>query len=112
MTHNFHTVMHLLHLHSRKHLQQKIYLPFTVCAGRRNWYLKGINPYLGQEVPVKIKEAAKAWINGKMMPALLIEKFIGSVDFSPSGENGKKQEHMERNQTGISVNFYSGHSKN
>lgn len=63
-------------------------------------------------VPVKTKEAAEAWINGKMMLALLIEKFIGSVDFSPSGKSRKKQEHMERNQTGISVNFYSGHSKN
>ncbi len=63
-------------------------------------------------VPVKTKEAAEAWINGKMMPALLIEKFIGSVDFSPSGENIEKQEHMEGNQTGISVNFYSYHAKN
>lgn len=63
-------------------------------------------------VPVKTKEATEAWINGKMMLALLIEKFIGSVDFSPSGKSRKKQEHMERNQTGISVNFYSGHSPN
>ena len=63
-------------------------------------------------VPVKTKEAAEAWINGKMMLALLIEKFIGSADFSPSGENRKKQEHMEGNQTGISVNFYSYNTKN
>ena len=34
-------------------------------------------------VPVKAKEAAEAWINGKMMLALLIEKFIGSADFPP-----------------------------
>ena len=58
-------------------------------------------------VPVKTKEATEAWINGKMMLALLIEKFIGSVDFSPSEENRKKQEHMEGNKTGIFVNFYS-----
>lgn len=58
-------------------------------------------------VPVKTKEATEAWINGKMMLALLIEKFIGSVDFSPSGKNGKKQKYMERNKTGISINFYS-----
>ena len=63
-------------------------------------------------VPVKTKEAAEAWINGKMMPALLIEKFIGSVDFSPSGENRKQQEHMEGNQAGISINFYSCDAKN
>ena len=41
-------------------------------------------------VPVKTKEAAEAWINWKMMPALLIEKFIGSVDFSLSGKSRKK----------------------
>ena len=63
-------------------------------------------------VPVKTKEATEAWINGKMMLALLIEKFIGSVDFSPSGKSRKKQEHMEGNQTGISVNFYSYNTKN
>ncbi|WP_336534055.1 transposase [Bacteroides acidifaciens] len=63
-------------------------------------------------VPVKTKEATEAWINGKMMLVLLIGKFIGSVDFSPSGKSRKKQEHMERNQTGISVNFYSYHAKN
>ena len=62
-------------------------------------------------VPVKTKEATEAWINGKMMLALLIEKFIGSVDFSPSEENRKKQEHMEGNQAGISVNFYSYNAK-
>ena len=62
-------------------------------------------------VPVKTKEATEAWINGKMMLALLIEKFIGSVDFSPSGKSRKKQEHMEGNQAGISVNFYSYNAK-
>jgi len=36
-------------------------------------------------VPVKTKEATKTWINGKMMLARLIEKLIGSVDFSLSG---------------------------
>lgn len=62
---------------------------------------------------MKTKEAAEAWINGKMMLALLIEKFIGSADFPPpSGENRKKQEHMEGNQTGISINFYSYNVKN
>lgn len=42
-------------------------------------------------VPVKTKEATKAWINGKMMPALLIEKFIGSVDFPPLGKTEKNR---------------------
>ncbi len=29
------------------------------------------------------------------MLTMLIEKFIGNADFSPSEENRKKQEHME-----------------
>ena len=41
-------------------------------------------------VPVKTKEATEAWINGKMMLALLIGKFIGSVDFPPLWEKQKK----------------------
>lgn len=42
-------------------------------------------------VPVKTKEAAEAWINGKMMLALLIEKLIGSADFPPLGKTEKNR---------------------
>ena len=42
-------------------------------------------------VPVKTKEAAEAWINGKMMLVLLIGKFIGSVDFPPLGKAEKNR---------------------
>ena len=101
---------------------QKNYKPVRICAlpktedilaiYRLRWQVelvfKRYKSILGAgSVPVKTKEATEAWLNGKMMLALLIEKFIGSVDFSPSGENGKKQEHMEGNKTGIFVNFYS-----
>lgn len=42
-------------------------------------------------VPVKTKEAAEAWINGKMMLALLIEKLISSADFPPLGKTEKNR---------------------
>ena len=63
-------------------------------------------------IPTKIKDATEAWLDGKMLLALLIEKFLGSVDFSPSGNRGKKQESMERNQTGIFIDFSSYHAEN
>ena len=44
---------------------------------------------------VETSQPAKMNGTGKMMLILLIEKFIGSADFSPSGENRKKREHME-----------------
>ncbi|MFG6392706.1 MAG: hypothetical protein K1W24_00745 [Lachnospiraceae bacterium] len=40
-------------------------------------------------------QPAKMNGTGKMMLTMLIEKFIGNADFSPSEENRKKQEHME-----------------
>lgn len=87
-----------------------------LCIYRLRWQVemvfKRYKSILGAgSVPVKTKDATEAWINGKRMLALLIEKFIGSVDFSPSEENRKKQEHMEGNQAGISVNFYSYNAK-
>ena len=87
-----------------------------LCIYRLRWQVemvfKRYKSILGAgSVLVKTKDATEAWINGKRMLALLIEKFIGSVDFSPSEENRKKQEHMEGNQAGISVNFYSYNAK-
>jgi len=38
------------------------------------------------ELPKRRHESAMAWLNGKMMVALLIEKLIGREDFSPGGE--------------------------
>lgn len=35
-----------------------------------------------ESIPTKTKDATEAWLDGKMLLALLIEKFLGSVDFS------------------------------
>jgi len=40
-----------------------------------------------------------------MLLALLVEKFPGNVDFSPSWKTRKKQEHMEGNKISFSINF-------
>jgi len=61
-------------------------------------------------VPTKTKESTETWLNGKMMLALLIEKFLGSVDFSPSGRNSKVQKHMEGNEISFSINFNGYHA--
>ena len=58
-------------------------------------------------IPTKTKESTKVWLNGKMLVALLEEKFLSDVDFSPYGKNEKRQKHMERNKVSISINFYS-----
>lgn len=62
-------------------------------------------------VPGKSKEAIETWLNGKMLLALLIEKLLSNVDFSPSGKTGKKQKYMEGNKTGISFDIYSYNTK-
>ncbi len=35
-------------------------------------------------IPTKTKESSEVWLNGKMFLALLIEKYLGDIDFSPS----------------------------
>jgi len=56
-------------------------------------------------IPTKTKESTETWLNGKMLLALLVEKFPGNVDFSPSWKTRKKQEHMEGNKISFSINF-------
>ena len=38
------------------------------------------------DLPIKNEQSIKAWLSGKLIFALLIEKMIASVDFSPYGE--------------------------
>ena len=57
-------------------------------------------------IPTKTKEASETWLNGKMLIALLIEKYLGDIDFSPSWKLRKESEHMERNEVSISFDFY------
>ena len=62
-------------------------------------------------IPTKTKESAEVWINGKMLLALLTEKYLGEIDFSPSWNIRREPEHMEGNQAGVLYNFYDDTSK-
>jgi hypothetical protein len=53
-------------------------------------------------LPTKTAKSSEAWLNCKMMIALLIEKMLSSVDFSPCGEC-KKQ--LERNEDIVQFDF-------
>lgn len=56
-------------------------------------------------LPVKTEEASETWIDGKMMVALLIEKYLGDIDFSPSGGTSEKEESVEGDEIGVSTFF-------
>jgi len=53
-------------------------------------------------MPTKTAATNEAWLNYKMLIALLIEKSLSSVDFSPYGHS---EEHLERNQDFIPFDF-------
>lgn len=93
-------------------------LPESICAEkvlefyRLRWQVelvfKRLKSILGLgSLPVKTEEAAETWIDGKMMVALLIEKYLGDIDFSPSGRTAEKQESVEGDETGVPA--FSGH---
>ena len=50
------------------------------------------------KIPTKTKESNEVWLNGKMLLALLIEKYLGDIDFSPSWNIRTETEYMERNE--------------
>lgn len=75
------------------------------CAGevlelyRLRWQVelcfKRLKSILGfGELPKRREGSVKAWLNGKLMVALLIEKMLSRVDFSPAGRIGCSQEPM------------------
>lgn len=53
-------------------------------------------------MPTKTAESGETWLNCKMLIALIIEKMLSSVDFSPSGHNKK---FLERNENTLSFDF-------
>lgn len=57
-------------------------------------------------IPTKTKEASEVWLNGKMLIAILIEKYLGDIDFSPSWKLRKEPKYMEGNEVSISFDFY------
>jgi hypothetical protein len=46
------------------------------------------------EIPKKRKESTEAWLNGKLMIALLVESIISNVDFSPYGDDSSTSEYL------------------
>ena len=57
-------------------------------------------------IPTKTKESGEVWLNGKMFLALLIEKYLGDIDFSPSWKIRKEPEYMEGDEISIIFNLY------
>lgn len=53
-------------------------------------------------MPTKTAESGETWLNCKMLIALIIEKMLSSVDFSPCGHNKK---FLERNENTLSFDF-------
>ena len=70
-------------------------------AYRYRWqvelYFKRLKSILNYgELPKKTEESIFAWLNGKLMIALLMEKIIGRASFSPTGESF--EEYLERDE--------------
>lgn len=62
-------------------------------------------------IPTKTKESSEVWLNGKMFLALLIEKYLGDINFSPSWNIRTESEHMERDEIGTLFDLYDAVSK-
>jgi len=87
---------------SHRYLFVATSLPETVTAKeildiyRLRWQvemvLKRYKSILGfGSIPTKTKESTQAWLEGKMMLALLVEKFLGNVNFPPLGKQEKNR---------------------
>ena len=57
-------------------------------------------------IPAKTKESSEVWLNGKMFLALLIEKYLGEIDFSPTWNIRTESECVERNEIGTLFDLY------
>lgn len=62
-------------------------------------------------IPTKTKESSEVWLNGKMFLALLIEKYLGDIDFSPSWNIRTESECVERDEIGILLDLYHAASR-
>ena len=101
---------------SKKNIKSLI-LPSTVSAEkvlefyRLRWQVelvfKRYKSLIGLgNIPTKTKESGEVWLNGKMFLALLIEKYLGDIDFSPSWKIRKEPEYMEGDEISIIFNLY------
>lgn len=62
-------------------------------------------------IPTKTKESSEVWLNGKMFLALLIEKYLGDIDFSPSWNIRTGSECMERDEIDMLFDLYDATSR-
>lgn len=62
-------------------------------------------------IPTKTKESSEVWLNGKMFLALLIEKYLGDIDFSPTWNIRTGSECVERNEIGTLFDLYDATSR-
>ena len=67
-----------------------------ICTKKRYKSLPGLG-----NIPAKTKESSEVWLNGKMFLALLIEKYPGDIDFSPSWNIRTEPECVERDEIGV-----------
>lgn len=58
-------------------------------------------------IPTKTKESSEVWLNGKMFLGLLIEKYLGDIDFSPSWNIRTESEFMEGDEIGMLFDLYN-----
>lgn len=57
-------------------------------------------------IPTKTKGSSEVWLNGKMLLALLVEKYLGDIDFSPTWNIRTESECVERDEISILFDLY------
>jgi hypothetical protein len=65
-------------------------------------YFKRLKSIMGfGDLPKKKEDSIFAWLNGKLMIALLIEKLISNIDFSPNENASKQPQYLAGNEIHI-----------
>ncbi len=62
-------------------------------------------------IPTKTKESSEVWLNGKMLLALFIEKYLGEIDFSLSWNLRTESECVEGDQISTLFDLYDATSR-
>ena len=70
-------------------------------------YFKRLKSILNYgELPKKSEKSIFAWLNGKLMVALLVESVIGSADFSPSMYDDEEYLEGDKNDKPVALNQF------
>ena len=64
-----------------------------------------------ENIPTKTKESREVWLNGKMLLALFIEKYLGEIDFSRSWNLRTESECVEGEQISTLFDLYDATSR-